>query len=93
MRRRDGTLRRKYGIGNAEFNALLERQDGRCALCDEKPRMPKRTKYDQWTAFHVDHCHRTGRVRGLLCARCNASLGWVEANPLILQRVEKYLAA
>lgn len=58
-------LRRKhrYGITADQFNEMLDRQGGLCALCREKP------------PVDVDHCHDTKKVRGLLCRSCNVGLG------------------
>ncbi len=64
-------LRRAYGITIAERDALLARQGGGCAIC-KKPVVFGRGFSD---AGHVDHCHETGKVRGILCARCNSALG------------------
>jgi hypothetical protein len=47
---------------------MLSGQNGRCALCNKVPS----------GCLHVDHCHRTGRVRGLLCVGCNVTLGKIE---------------
>jgi hypothetical protein len=78
--RREGALRRKYGIGNEDFARLLAAQDGRCALCREVPAARRRHTPTgrEWTALHIDHCHETGRIRGLLCHRCNTQVGWTE---------------
>lgn len=69
----------RYGITTAEFDALLAKQGGTCALCDAK------TFDKTGRSLAVDHDHLTGRVRGLLCLRCNQALerleldGWVAA--------------
>lgn len=70
-------LKRLYGITPEDFDAMLAAQGGCCAICGtDTPRGRGR--------FHVDHCHTTGRVRGLLCTLCNTSLhraeldGWLE---------------
>jgi hypothetical protein len=56
-------LKRRYGLTEAEVKALIEEQGGVCAVCwVEKPE-------------HVDHDHRTGKVRGILCFNCNGGLG------------------
>jgi hypothetical protein len=60
---REYHLRRRYGIGQAEVDAMIEAQGGLCAAC--KTDKPK----------HVDHDHKTGRVRGVLCFLCNQALG------------------
>lgn len=68
-RERESNLRSKYGFGHAEFAALAERQRWLCAICG-KPATKGRGK-----KLHIDHDHKTGRIRGLLCGPCNISLG------------------
>lgn len=58
-------LRRRYGLEPHEYQELLDKQSGACALCGITP------DYD----LYVDHCHETKSVRGLLCARCNNIVG------------------
>lgn len=60
-------LKRKYGITPEEYDRLLDDQGGGCAICGRPPRDD--------IALHVDHEHTTGRIRGLLCFRCNNALG------------------
>ena len=60
----------KYGITNAEFLSMFTKQHGVCAIC-RKPNSGGRQ-------LAVDHCHTTGRVRGLLCTRCNLRVGVYE---------------
>jgi len=67
---RNANLIRKYGINLERFNQMLAEQKGVCAIC-LKPSA---------RAYHVDHDHKTGNVRGILCHQCNTSLGWFEAN-------------
>jgi nitrate/TMAO reductase-like tetraheme cytochrome c subunit len=71
---RDRQYRIRYGITLEDYNRLLESQSGKCRICES----PKAGNKDQH--FAVDHCHHTGRVRGLLCIKCNARLGWFEKN-------------
>jgi hypothetical protein len=75
-------LKARYGITLAEYEAILERQGGACALC---PRVPGKKR------LHVDHDHETGRVRGLLCAPCNTRLHALE-NLAWRAAAEAYLA-
>lgn len=67
---RDAKYRSRFGITLTEYNAILESQGGKCALCDKE--------CDSWGNLAVDHCHKTGKVRGLLCMKCNQSLERVE---------------
>ena len=69
-RRRRGWKRR--GIDVAAAEAALQAHDGYCDLC--------RTGTPGTNGWHVDHDHATGKVRGVLCYRCNTSLGWTEAT-------------
>jgi hypothetical protein len=85
-RHRSTRLLRKYGISLIEYDVLLAAQGGKCAICGrERP-----TRGDQM--LQVDHCHRTGKVRGLLCSPCNTVLGFLEDNPQALQAAIVYLA-
>jgi Recombination endonuclease VII len=81
----DYNLRRRYGICLADYQALLARQGGRCATCRRKPK-PK-------CPLQVDHCHKTGQVRGLLCNRCNTMLGMGDDDPRRLRAGIAYLEA
>ena len=76
---REYHLRRRYGIGQADVDAMTEQQGGVCALC--RVRAPE----------HVDHDHLTGRVRGLLCFCCNQALGNSRDDIGILERAVDYL--
>jgi hypothetical protein len=67
---RNQTLR-KYGLTYAEFELLLAQQNFGCAMCGTKIPGGRGT-------FHVDHNHKTGRIRGLLCSTCNHKLGVLE---------------
>ncbi len=60
---RAARLKRLYGITIAQFDAMMERQGGVCAICKKPPKAGKR--------LHVEHCHDSGRVRGLCCWVCN----------------------
>ncbi len=62
-RRRAQRLQKKYGITVEQFDRMMKRQDGRCAICGREPKPGKR--------LAVDHDHKTHRVRGLLCFTCN----------------------
>lgn len=72
-------LRRRYGIGIAEFQALLAEQGGVCAICGAA------------NPQHVDHDHRFGNVRGILCFNCNGGLGQFRDNLEYLRKAITYL--
>jgi hypothetical protein len=76
-------LRDKYGITPEDYDRLLEDQGGGCAICGKPP---------DGMALHVDHCHETGRVRGLLCFSCNAGLGQFKHDPDLLEEALVYVA-
>jgi hypothetical protein len=63
---RSRKLRRLYGITPDQYDVMLLRQEGKCAICRRMPKTKRR--------LHVDHDHKTGRVRGLLCVWCNYRL-------------------
>ena len=71
------SLKRLYGIDANGYAALLKSQDGKCAIC-KTARVGKGRK-----RFDVDHDHRTGRVRGLLCNRCNRKPGFLDDSVFV----------
>ena len=75
----------KYGLTVDGYDSLLERQARGCAICG-KPSADKAGR-----PLHVDHCHATGRVRGLLCMDCNTSIGKMQDSPELLLRASEYL--
>lgn len=70
---------RCYRLKPEDFQLILDSQYGKCAICR-----------DEMTVVTVDHCHQTGRIRGILCTWCNAMLAGVECNGFI-ERANKYL--
>lgn len=85
VRQREWNLRKNYGIGHAEYEAMLASQHFGCAGCGA-PETTERTG-----RLHVDHDHLTGRVRGLLCSSCNHAIGKAKDNPARLRRLADYL--
>ena len=80
---RKSFLKRLYGITVEEYDAMLERQGGVCAICAGEETRGQR--------LAVDHCHATGKVRGLLCFSCNTTLGKFNDSQELLARAIKYL--
>src|SRR3990167_4328995 len=81
-RRRNGALRRAFGITLAQYDLLLKQQNGKCAICQSAPGKRK---------LAVDHCHRTFAIRGLLCISCNVLLGVAKDIPERLRVAALYL--
>lgn len=78
-------LKRDYGITQADYDRMLEEQDGKCAGCGTD------TPTGKWKVFAVDHCHHTGKVRGLLCNECNRGMGLLKDSAEIMQSLINYL--
>jgi hypothetical protein len=75
---------RRHGMSLEEYERLLALQGGVCAICQKAPRRG---------LLCVDHCHRTGMIRGLLCAKCNSGLGFYDDDPNRTQAATHYLRA
>lgn len=81
---------KRRGITVAEYRAMLDAQGHRCAICRcEEPPLDSVRRRDAW---HIDHDHETGKVRGVLCPSCNLMLGYSRDNPEILIAAAGYLA-
>lgn len=78
---RDTELRRLYGISLVEYKTMEYNQTGKCLICKEIK------------SLVVDHCHITGKVRGLLCSTCNRAMGLFQDNPTKIRSALMYLEA
>lgn len=74
-------LKHLYNISIEDYTALVEKSIGLCQICRKKPKHK----------LFVDHCHTTGKIRGLLCRKCNIGLGMFEDNINILDNAKAYL--
>jgi hypothetical protein len=79
QRRRD-KIKAKYQIDWEAWEVLLIAQSGRCLICA-----------NPMTSPHVDHCHKTGEVRGLLCQTCNIGIGMFKDDPALLRAAAAYV--
>ncbi len=77
---RSAKLKHKFGITLKQFNTWMEIQNGCCAICETKMTKP-----------NVDHDHKDGHFRGILCWRCNASIGKFNDDPALLEKAAQYL--
>lgn len=78
-------LKKIHGITQEEYLERLAKQNGTCAICGDKESKGK------WKAFNIDHCHKTKKIRGLLCGNCNRGLGYFKDDINFLTRAIKYL--
>jgi hypothetical protein len=74
----------KYGMTGDDYAFMYEYQQGQCGICKTPQSELKR-------ALAVDHCHETGRVRGLLCSNCNTALGLLKDRQDLLERAARWL--
>ena len=86
-------LRRKYGMSLEQYNFLFEKQNGVCALCGKPESTKRMSKSNGPERLAVDHCHDTGRIRGLLCFKCNTAVGSIGDDEASAKRVVEYLAS
>jgi hypothetical protein len=77
-------LKKKFGITVEDYNVMLARQGGFCAICGA---------VDKARHLAVDHCHKTGKVRGLLCSKCNTAIGSLEDSVVLIGAALGYLVA
>jgi hypothetical protein len=76
---RNVKLLKRYGISLEEYGQMLKVQDGRCKICNKEK------------VLHVDHCHASNKIRGLLCQHCNNGLGCFKDDPILIDRALEYL--
>lgn len=86
--RRNANLKHNHRITTEEYNALLERQGGNCAACGLADTA---LHYGKPRSLAVDHCHQTGKLRGLLCGKCNQALGLLDDSPEKIEALLKYI--
>ena len=79
--RRSARLKERYGISLEQYEAMLKRQGGACAICGGQPAKK----------LHVDHSHATRKVRGLLCRECNLGLGFYKDDQRLTMGATAYL--
>lgn len=86
-KRKEDDRRRRYGVSPEEYCSMISFQKGLCAICGAE--FSNRQK--MLSSPHIDHCHDTGKVRGLLCHRCNSLLGLAEDSLVVLDNAKRYL--
>lgn len=77
---------KEFGLTLEDFDRMLDEQGGVCAICRRPPTGQGRNAQ----TLHVDHCHKTNKVRGLLCGACNTALGLLQEDPTVIRRLLRY---
>lgn len=86
----DRYLERAYGITLEDYRRMLKEQDSKCKLCGGEGFLMDTERHS--VKLVVDHCHKDGHVRGLLCHNCNRALGLLQDDKETLQRAIDYLS-
>lgn len=81
---REYDLKKAYGISVEDWSRMYEEQNGCCAICNRHQAEFKKR-------LSVDHCHKTGKIRGLLCQPCNHAIGLFKENTYVIQKALEYL--
>lgn len=81
---REARLKRLYGLTIAQYEAMLKKQGGGCVGCGRVPKEGQRR-------LHVDHDHKTGKVRCICCWRCNRAIQMIRDDPAIAYNLFKML--
>jgi len=89
-RRRSHYLRSTFGITVEQYDEMHETQNGLCLVCGEPETAVDNRNQNKIRRLAVDHCHTTGKVRGLLCQRCNMGIGYFRDNPVLLRAAADY---
>jgi len=74
-------IKKLYGLSESDIAKMLCQQNKSCAICE----------VDIESGYHIDHCHLTGKVRGLLCQKCNQAIGLLKENKKLFERASKYI--
>lgn len=82
-KRKNQKLKKAYGITLSQKSKILKNQNGKCSICKKEIE----TERDK----NVDHCHKTGKVRSILCCKCNLGLGYFDDNVQNLKNAVQYL--
>jgi hypothetical protein len=84
-RQRAYQLKSKYNMTEDDYNIMYTAQEGRCAICSTD------TPTGKWKVFAIDHCHESGKIRGLLCNECNRGMGLLKDSVAIVKATLQYL--
>lgn len=90
LRTRLWHAKNKYRLSEEEYNALYASQKGLCLICKQAENVKDR-RTEKQKKLAIDHCHNTGKIRGLLCSRCNLGIGCMKDDPERLRAAALYI--
>lgn len=79
---RKNALKNRYNLTESDYEQMLKEQNGVCAICGREPQKRK---------LAVDHCHKSNKIRGLLCVTCNLGVGYLKDDVSLLKMAIAYL--
>ncbi len=91
LQQRKNNLKVKYKLTLEQYNDILTEQDNKCAICKTTNPTGEGNTTTHLTNFAVDHCHKTNKIRGLLCNRCNRGLGFFRDSEDLLTKAYNYI--
>ncbi len=83
--RKFSRIKKLYGLSKEQYLQIVKDQNSSCKMCD--------TYFEDHFQLHVDHCHETNRVRGLLCSKCNQGIGLLNHDPDLIRKAALYCEA
>lgn len=89
--RRFWQTKKKYGIDSMDFDTLWVVFKGKCCICGNDLKLPKSQRGQPLDVVAIDHDHKTGNIRGLLCNGCNKGIGYFHDDPILLEKARRYL--
>jgi hypothetical protein len=89
LSQRQRNLKHRFGVDLEWYENQFKKQNYSCAICETKTN--KTVGDRQFWNFSVDHCHDSGKIRGILCNNCNRALGLFQDNPELLKKAASYV--
>ncbi len=89
LSQRQRNLKHRFGVDLEWYEEQFKKQNYSCAICETKTN--KTAGERQFWNFSVDHCHESGKIRGILCNNCNRALGLFQDNPELLKKAVNYV--
>ncbi|OHB69014.1 MAG: hypothetical protein A2W17_09665 [Planctomycetes bacterium RBG_16_41_13] len=84
-------LKKQYSLTIEAYDRMYREQQGTCSVCGDIKKHPATAGAKRNEVLHIDHCHKSGKVRALICAHCNKALGLFKENVKSLQNAIDYI--